>query len=240
MEQKNVFASDKKVKVELSRVALIFVILGALCILVWTFILGVWVGTKIGGKPHEEEIAMQKQEVKPLTPEPQNQTAVVSENATLTNQTEATNATAEAPKAIEEKEKPKPQEEKKVSPPKEVAHKEVKAKATPKEPAHKETVKKEAAKPQYTKKEVAQLATKIAEKGYFIQIGAFSEKAKAELLKEKAQKQGFTARIKEVSSEGKTLYKVLIGGYTNRGDAEKVVDSVKEKLGIEKPFIVEL
>ncbi|MCD6490125.1 MAG: SPOR domain-containing protein [Thermodesulfobacterium sp.] len=50
---------EKKVKIEVSRLALVFIILFGLSLLVWSFVIGVWVGTKIGGETKKEEIAME-------------------------------------------------------------------------------------------------------------------------------------------------------------------------------------
>ena len=234
---------EKKIRFELSRLGLVFVILFALCLLIWTFILGVWIGTKIGGKHEGEEIALKSEGISPSavtnqtenvtssTKETQNETALTPGNQTVANLTE------------------KPKEEVKAQAPAPQVEKPVKEEAkAPKTPKKTEVVKKteekqghtKEEKPSYTKKEVAQIASHIKEHGYFIQIGAFSQKDKAVALKEKAGKEGFTAMIKEINSDGKILYKVLIGGYSSRDEAEKLIGKVKEKLGIEKPFIVEL
>lgn len=223
---------EKKIKFELSKIGLIFVILFALCVLVWTFILGVWIGTKLGEKPAESEIALKPEKEKAISQALSNQSVT-----SFTNQTGAVNETTPLenktvslqPEGPEKKEPGVVKEETKPVKPIEKAEKKVEEK--------KKVVQEE--KPKYQKQEVAQIATRIKEHGYFIQIGAFSQKEKAEALKEKANKLGFTAQIREMTSEGKTLYKVLIGGYSSRSEAENVLGKVKEKLGIEKPFIVE-
>ncbi len=237
---------EKRVKFELSRLGLIFVILLGLCILVWTFILGVWIGTKIGVKSASEEVALEKREE--LTPSPPliSQTNATS-NATI-SQVGASNATgAETPSS-----------EEKTTPPKETSPAEVKKEAAkevsqPKEqPKSKERAKKEETQtkkittskeePKYTKKEVASLATQIKKepsRKYTIQIGAFSQKDKAQQMVEKAKQLGYSAQIKEITSEGKSLYKVLLGGYGDRAQAEQVLSKIKEQLKVEKPFIVE-
>lgn len=231
---------EKKIKFELSRVALIFVILFGLCILIWTFILGVWIGTKIGGKPaiNDTQIA-KKPELSPITPPvsnltnttertespqqnatqspaitPDNQTKPVAEATSPINRTEPKKEQALVERQITEKQK-----------------KEVTTKPTTKE------------EPKYQRKEVAQLATKIKEEpsGRFtIQVGAFSLKDKAELMRTKIRESGYSAEIREINQEGKTLYKVFLGRFSTREEAEKVLPIVKSKLGVDKPFIVEL
>ncbi|MFN3505587.1 MAG: SPOR domain-containing protein [Caldimicrobium sp.] len=243
---------EKKFKFELSRLGLVFVILFALCLLVWTFILGVWIGTKIGGKPQAEELAVEsnKELVAPAPSLPQNQTAGL--NATHSNET--ANATPQPPQEAQvaiKKEESKPsetQEKKEVKEPqvstKEATKKEEK-KEVKKEIAKKEPVKKEA--PTYQKKEVAQLASKVkgeettAGAGFFaLQVGAFSHKEKAEEMKKKAEKMGYIAQVKEVNMEGKNLYKVFVGKYFKREEAEQAIPAVKSNLGVERPFIVEI
>ncbi len=231
---------EKKIKFELSRVALIFVILFGLCILIWTFILGVWIGTKIGGNSaiNDTQIA-KKPELSPITPPvsnltnttegtespqqnatqspaitPDNQTKPVAEATSPINRTEPKKEQAQVERQITEKQK-----------------KEVTTKPTTKE------------EPKYQKKEVAQLATKIKEEtlGRFtIQVGAFSHKDKAELMRTKIRESGYSAEIREINQEGKTLYKVFLGRFSTREEAEKMLPIVKSKLGVDKPFIVEL
>ncbi|MFN3567921.1 MAG: SPOR domain-containing protein [Caldimicrobium sp.] len=51
---------------------------------------------------------------------------------------------------------------------------------------------------------------------------------------------GYIAQVKEVTQEGKVLYKVLVGKFSKREEAEQAITSVKSKLGVDKPFIVEV
>ncbi len=227
---------EKKIKFELSRIGLVFTILFALCLLVWTFILGVWIGTKIGEKTGEKEIAL-KPERETILPQPHvNETAFSPHNQSIpSNETKAlSNQTASVPLPETAKNETSKSEAPKKEAPKGEPSPSKEVKPEKKAPSSKEV------KPEYKKKEVAQLASRLKEHGYFIQIGAFSQREKALALKEKAGQLGFHAQIKEISSEDKVLYKVLIGGYESRSEAEKVIPQVREKLGVEKPFIVEL
>lgn len=237
---------EKKVKFELSKISLIFVILFALCLLIWTFILGVWVGTKIGGKQASEEIALEQkvpQTTSPvvnatnMTQEVQNETQK-AQNVTQMNQTEnqtVAQVKEEKKEVVSHSEVKKPEVKKEVVPPKKEVHKEV-AKKTEKKSETAEA-------PKYAKKEVAHLAETIKEQStgkFSVQVGAFSQKEKALSVVEKAKKLGYSAEVKEIASEGKTLYKVLVGRYGDRASADKAVKEIQSKLGIEKPFIVEL
>ncbi len=237
---------EKKVKFELSKISLIFVILFGLCLLIWTFILGVWVGTKIGGKQSTEEIALE-QKVSPhpspvvnatnMTQEAQKETKK-TENETQMNQT--VNQTIAQVKEEKKEIAPQPAEKKP----------EVKKEVTPsKKEVHGEAFQKPEKQsaptesPKYAKKEVAHLAEKIKEQSsgkFSIQVGAFSQREKALSVVEKAKKLGYSAEIKETTSEGKTLYKVLVGRYGDRPTADKALKEIQGKLGIEKPFVVEL
>lgn len=236
---------EKKVKFELSRVALIFVVLFGLCLLIWTFILGVWVGTKIGGKQAPEEIALEKkvpESPPPLSVNATNATPEV-EKAPQANQTtpqvnQTTNQTVAQLKEEKKEEAPKTEVKGPAQAPKHET--EAPKKEVPKKVA-KATEKPQT--PRYEKKEVAHLAEKIKEEktGKFsIQVGAFSQKEKALNMVEKAKKLGYTAEIKEITSEGKTLYKVLVGRYGDRTTADKAVGEIRNRLGVEKPFVIEM
>ncbi|MCS7200147.1 MAG: SPOR domain-containing protein [Caldimicrobium sp.] len=214
---------EKKIKFELSMVALVFVVLFGLCILIWTFILGVWIGTKIGGKTSSEEVALEKKpEIPPISvPLGANETNATNQTAKPTNET-ISNQTETVITKIDNATK-------------EVKKEEIAKRETPVKTA-KET-------PEYKKKEVAQLATKIKEEPmgkYSIQVGAFSQRDKAEQMKNKIKNLGYTGEIKEVQQEGKTLFKVYLGKFGSREEAEKVIPIAREKLGVDKPFVVEI
>ena len=51
---------EKKIKIEISKLALVFIILFSLSLLVWSFVIGVWVGIKIDSKSKKEEIALKQ------------------------------------------------------------------------------------------------------------------------------------------------------------------------------------
>lgn len=223
---------SKKVKLEISRIALVFIVLFGLCLLVWSFIIGVWVGSKIS---HKEETKIALENATPQVPPPpppplvsgyvpaqnitsQNQTfQVVQANQTLSNQTignqtpvvRVTNQTQVQPKPVP------------LSPP-------------PKEKPKTEITSKQ--------KEVAKLSSEIKkeEKLYALQVGAFSSKESAENLKTLAEKKGYKVSIRTVSSENKTLYKVYVGRYSDRVEAEKHISKVANDLGVSNPFVVEL
>lgn len=225
----------KKVKIEVSRVALVFIILFGLCLLVWSFIIGVWVGSKIG--PKEQENATFETAAINVTQSSQ----PTNETVTLPPPPPA-NATAEQP--VDFKDNASTQA---FVPPPQPVYQENKteAKITEKKSVvkPKETEVKETTKPKETTsktKEVAQLSNQIKKGTFGLQVGAFSQKESAEKLRALAEKKGYPVTVKAVASEGKTLYKVYVGRYSNREEAEKAVSKVASDLGVSKPFVVEL
>ena len=217
---------EKKFKFEVSKLGLVFIVLFALCLLVWTFILGVWIGTKVGEKPQAETV---KLETKPAqTPEvPPVKEVAHSENQT--NQTQAGNQTASQqvasqvqpgektkPEAKVEKEKPKPEP------------KTEKAKTEPVKTA--KVHPQEKVKPQPHQEGMP---------FYALQVGAYSNKESAEKVKAEVEKMGFKALIKESTQDGKPIYKVLAGRFENREKAEQYKTKIESTLGV-KPFVVEV
>lgn len=209
---------EKKVKIEVSRLAFIFIVLFSLSLLVWSFVIGVWIGTKIAGKT-KEEIALE-----PSPPVVENVTIpqVAKENATLPPPSE-TNATVSQPSV----EKVPPTEQPSVK----------------KETIPESVPTQEKKIPEYKRKEVAKLSTEIKKMPisfFTLQIGAFSQKEKAEKMKSLAETKGYEAFIKEVKINGTPLYKIYVGKYSTRAEAEKQIPQVSKNLGITNPFIVEL
>lgn len=203
---------EKKVKIELSKLAFVFIILFSLSLLVWSFVIGVWIGTKIAVKT-KEEVALE-----PSAPVVENVTVpqVTKENATLP-QPSQTNATVSQPS--------------------------VEQPSIKKEAAPESTPLQEKKVPEYKRKEVAKLSTEIKKVPisiFTLQIGAFSQKEKAEKIKTLAESKGYEAFIKEIKINGAPLYKVYVGKYSTRGEAEKQIPQIAENLGVTNPFIVEL
>jgi|YNPBryunderm2012_1023409.scaffolds.fasta_scaffold00016_40 cell division protein FtsN len=62
---------------------------------------------------------------------------------------------------------------------------------------------------------------------YFIQIGAFNDRATARLEAEKFKKQGYNAVVKEpFPRDRKPLYRVWLGGYKTRDEAQKALNEL--------------
>lgn len=74
-------------------------------------------------------------------------------------------------------------------------------------------------KPTTTPRSVA-----IASGTFFIQVGAFTDQPSARLEAEKYKKQGYTAVVKEpFARDRKPLYRVWLGGYKSREEAQKAL-----------------
>lgn len=62
---------------------------------------------------------------------------------------------------------------------------------------------------------------------YFIQVGAFSDRASARLEAEKFKKQGYNAQVKEpFPTDRRPLYRVWLGGFNSRQEAKKSLDKL--------------
>ncbi|AEH23605.1 Sporulation domain-containing protein [Thermodesulfobacterium geofontis OPF15] len=212
---------EKKVKIEVSRLALVFIILFGLSLLIWSFVIGVWVGTKIEKKAQKEEIVLEQ----PVPSQAPSTPPVVLSNETTP---------PPAPSVSNETTPPAPV---KISPPPS-SEKPVKE-----EIAKKEVPVEQKKKAKYQKKEVAKIATQIKEIPtvfYSVQIGAFSKKEIAEKLKDNAISKGYKAFMKEYKTNGEILYKVYVGKYSTKEEAKKYITQIAKDLNVEHPFVTEI
>ncbi len=204
--------SEKKIKIEISKLTFVFVVLFSLCILVWTFIIGIWIGTKMGGKSEEKIV-----ENYPL----------IQEQPSVQPPKEET--PPEASKAPEVQ-PPQPATQEK---PSEVV-------------VQKPTEKKEEEVP-IKKKEVAEIANKIKQSKdvvppasyYALQIGSFSKLSSAEKVKALAEKKGYYSFIKKAKVRKKIVYRVYVGKFKTRAEAQAEVGNVAKLFGVKKPLLVE-
>ncbi len=70
-----------------------------------------------------------------------------------------------------------------------------------------------------------------ANNGVFVQLGAFRQKENADQLRDKLQNQGLAQGVPVESWYNADLYRVRLGPYTNRDDAQKAADNIKQTLG---------
>lgn len=211
---------EKKVKIEVSKLALVFIILFALSLLIWSFVIGVWVGTKIEKETKKEEIAFEQPTIsqEPVTPSTTLSNETVPPAPSVSNETVPSSPVKIAP--LPSTEKP-----------------------TKEELAKKEVVIEQKKPAEYQKKEVAKIASQIKETStpfYSIQIGAFSKKEVAEKLKDTAIFKGYKAFVKDYKTNGEILYKVYVGKYSTREEANKYLSQIVKDLNVEHPFITEI
>jgi len=78
-------------------------------------------------------------------------------------------------------------------------------------------------------------ATKV--KGYYIQIGAFTKKPSDNLLRS-ISKKGYTYTIHKINIKGRIYNKVLIGSYSSKSAATKVIGKVKKDFNNPNAYIL--
>lgn len=69
--------------------------------------------------------------------------------------------------------------------------------------------------------------------GFAVQLGAFSNAADANALRDKARAAGFSASVDQVRTDKGTLSRVRVGPVASRADADKLKAQVSQKIGVE-------
>ncbi len=205
---------DKKSKIEISKLTLIFIILFGLCLMIWSFIIGVWVGSKLG--VNEEKLPLEE---KGGSFESFNTTSsVFSSNKTQNNETK--NFVVSRPLAVESNKTHV-----------QTVHKEIFQK--------KRTEKKSVEK---KKRFVKKYIKRHFKSRYFytIQVGAFSKKSSVENLKRLARSKGYQVMVRINKIKGKIIYKVFVGRYKTRKEAKKHIFKISRDLGIKGIFVVKI
>jgi DedD protein len=108
----------------------------------------------------------------------------------------------------------------------------------PKESTSKTTTKKSSPSSEI-KPSTSKTRTVIA-KEYWIQAGSYIDRHKADELNGFLMEKGLPGRISTKSIEGKTYYRVRIGPYTMKKEAEKFLTWVKVLNGLETSYISEV
>lgn len=70
-----------------------------------------------------------------------------------------------------------------------------------------------------------------ASSGIFVQLGAFRQKENADQLREKLKTQGLAQGVAVENWYNADLYRVRLGPYASRDDAQKAADNIKQTLG---------
>jgi len=69
--------------------------------------------------------------------------------------------------------------------------------------------------------------------GYTVQVGAFRQKKRAEMLRERLRKRGYSAYVTMTGSNAARLYRVRVGEFDTPVAARRVVGRLKTQLGLE-------
>jgi DedD protein len=72
---------------------------------------------------------------------------------------------------------------------------------------------------------------------YWIQTGSYKSQSKAEELATLLGSKGLTGRVFSATAKTDTFYRVRIGPYSSKGEAEKFLGMVKQLQGLEESFI---
>ncbi len=84
-----------------------------------------------------------------------------------------------------------------------------------------------------------EFSTKSSKKFYYVQLGAFSTKDKAQSFLEETKSNGFNLMIKTKSIEDKTLFAVQSNKFIKLSDAEKFQKNIEAKLNIASIIITD-
>ena len=77
----------------------------------------------------------------------------------------------------------------------------------------------------------------VSQEKYTLQVGAFSTSANAENLKSSFEQKGYRVEIANKVQNGKSLYKVWVGSYKTREEAEKAAKDMKSKFRLSSMVI---
>jgi DedD protein len=80
--------------------------------------------------------------------------------------------------------------------------------------------------------------TKVTE--YWIQTGSYQSQSKAEDLVSRLGDKGLNGRVFSFSLQGATWFRVRVGPYTSKGEANKFLAEVKKLQGLETSFIAQV
>jgi cell division protein FtsN len=72
---------------------------------------------------------------------------------------------------------------------------------------------------------------------YWIQTGSYKSQGKAEELVTLLEGKGLGSRVFSYASNGDTFYRVRVGPYSNKGEADKFLALVKQVQGLESSYI---
>jgi len=106
--------------------------------------------------------------------------------------------------------------------------------ALPPEPAAKPSAPTPAPKPVAAERKPAPVsAPAAADVGFAVQVGAFSQVADANALRDRLRGQGFSAFVQQVQTDKGTLHRVRVGPAANRADADALKSQLSARAGLQ-------
>lgn len=74
-------------------------------------------------------------------------------------------------------------------------------------------------------------------KNWRAQVNAYPDQRSAKLIADRLKNKGYNAYVSEVQNQGKTWYRVSVGRYTSRDDADKALEALRNKENFSKAFV---
>ena len=196
------------------------------------FVLGVFVGKTIEGrKLIKKEEPLVRIPVKPSAPQTSAVTIPQAKDEITFNETPAKPATSVAsarekpaePKAAEKSAKPERKQDSAKTETRTVKADEPKDKSPPAEAAPK-------------KAEADAAEQKDQAKVWRAQVNAFPDERSAKQIVDRLKNKGYNAYVTEVQNRGKSWFRVSVGRYNSREEADKMVEVLRSKENFPKAF----
>ena len=80
-------------------------------------------------------------------------------------------------------------------------------------------------------------ADKDQSKIWRAQVNAYPDERSAKQIVDRLKNKGYNAYVNEVQNNGKTWFRVSVGKYSSRGEADKAVEALKTKENFPKAFV---
>jgi cell division septation protein DedD len=74
-------------------------------------------------------------------------------------------------------------------------------------------------------------------KNWRAQVNAYPDERSAKLIADRLKNKGYNAYVTEVQNQGKTWYRVSVGRYGSRDDADKTLEALRNKENFPKAFV---
>lgn len=74
-------------------------------------------------------------------------------------------------------------------------------------------------------------------KNWRAQVNAYPDERSAKLIADRLKSKGYNAYVSEVQNQGKTWYRVSVGRYTSRDEADKTLEALRNKENFPKAFV---